>query len=354
LRGGYVRHQLKDPIEVETTYGFETASLARNTCSCSNQRNRTCIHRQQLYRWVNNFDRYLALSALHKEIRRGDLPKVKSWANIILQFQSPQSILKYLERIVFEETRDIHLWISLKRQKISLVDALDRITLIPKKWQLKNLNKPSHFESWYLGFKTSLSRDCPLPIELCGLLKESRNLAEVYSIYFYIKRDKALRTTLISLLHDLSKQKGNRILTTFLSFNPNSSYELMIALELMLGIYDETEVAHPKNSVTITPFIPLDQVFYHDIHTSFGKKQIRKHFLSAMTKLNFQNSTLDLRFSGSIFGCLFREKCSQQYGGLSDDQHRYYDWSDVLIDKDCYQKALELEKYYYPSIREII
>lgn len=345
---------MSDPIAVETEYGFETVSLSKNTCTCSNQKSRTCIHRQQLYRWVNNFDRYLALSALHKEIRRGDLPKVKSWANIILQFQSPQSILKYLERIVFEETRDIPLWGSLKEGKISLDKALDRITLIPKKWQLSYLNKPSHFEDWYLGFKASLIRDCPLPIELSSLINRSRNLAEIYSTYFYIKRDKNLRCDLISLLHALSAENNNYNLSNFLKFNPNSSYELMVALELLLGVCGESEINHHTSPVATNPFIPLDQVYYHDIHTSYGKKQIRKHLPIAIAQNNFQNSNLDLRYSGSIFGCLFREKCSQQYGKLFDEQLRYYDWSDVSIDSDLYQKALELEKYYYPSIREII
>jgi hypothetical protein len=165
---------------------------------------------------------------------------------------SEQSILKYLERIVFEETRDIPLWISLKERKISLDKALDRITLIPKKWQLSYLNKPSHFEDWYFGFKASLIRDCPLPIELSSLINGSRNLAEIYSTYFYIKRDKNLRCDLISLLHTLSEENNNFNLSNFLKYNPNSSYELMVALELLLGVCGESEINHQWKSHIFT------------------------------------------------------------------------------------------------------
>lgn len=340
---------LKDPIAVETSNGFERVSIANGTCTCKVQKNGSCIHRDLVMRWQYNFNRYLALSALHKEIRRSDLIRVKSWANIILSFQSQESLLKYLERIVFEETRDVNLWIALRQKSISLDAALERITLVKKKWQLKYLNSPSHFSNWYNGFKKSQSRPTPLHLEIAGLLHDCRNAEDAYSIYFDLRRDKSLRPTITSWVHEVAEKTRNTRLIQFLKFNPSSSYEFMVLLELLIGLYEkEASVLEEKPNMK-EPFVPTDRNYYYDIHVSKGKALLKSLFSEAYQKRNFQFAELDLRFSGSLFSCLWRERCFMQFGSLKNKNGEDWGWTDVKIEDDFYLKALELEEHYYRS-----
>lgn len=230
------RHTLKDPISVETKDGFESVSLSKGTCTCGQTRS-GCSHFAEVRRWLNHFDRYLALSGFHKEIRRGDINRVRSWANIILLYQRPQTLLRYVERIIFEETRNIPLWIKLRKQELSLPQALEAICTSRKKWELNYLNQPSsHLENWHNGFEISNSRPIPVPLEMAFLLRTVRTAADAYGIYFDLRRDKQLRPQVLSLLEDAAIQTKNERLITFIRFKPSSSYEFMVALELLIDL----------------------------------------------------------------------------------------------------------------------
>lgn len=352
-RRGFKR-VLRDPIAIETSDGFERVSITNGTCTCNAQKSGSCPHRNQVMRWQYNFNRYLALSALHKEIRRNDLARVKSWANIILLFQSPDSLLKYLERIVFEETRDVNLWIALRQKSISLNAALERITLVKKKWQLKYLNNPSHFSNWYNGFKKSQSRATPLHLEIAGLLHDCRNAEDAYSIYFDLRRDKSLRPIIVSWVHEVAEKTRNTRLIQFLKFKPSSSYEFMVLLELLIGLYEKEASALEEKPNMKELFVPADRNYYYDIHVSKGKALLKSIFSEAYQKRNFQLADLDLRFSGSLFSCLWRERCLMQFGSLKNKSGKHWVWTDVKIEDEFYSKALELEEHYYSSfIKEI-
>lgn len=274
---------------------------------------------------------------------------VKSWANIILQFQSPQSILKYLERIVFEETRDVTLWISLKQKSISVNNALERITLTPKKWQLQYLNCTSHFVNWYDGFRLSEESSPPLPLEIGDLVRRCQTPEEAYSLYFKMRKDKSLRPLLVTQLFTRAEVTKNIELLKILQWKPTSSYEIMIALEFLIGMINTDRSEKILNSEKSKLFIPLDKKYYFDIHTAKGKKIIQDHFRQAFQNCNFQFGELDLRYSGSIFGCLWREY-SFLNGQALANKGMDLSWSEAKIPRELYEKAFKLEKYYYPHL----
>lgn len=333
---------------METKDGFEWVSLKDGTCSCRWLVNGACNHIAEVRRWLYHFDRFLAFSALHKNIRRGDLNMVRSWANIILNHQKPQTLLKYVERVAFEETRAIPLWIQLRRKELTLDQALERITLSCKKWELGYMNQPtSHFENWYRGFTASFSRPTPMPLELSPLVRSAKTPAEIYCLYFDIRRDKSLRPHLLAILQNIADQSKDLRLKTFLKFAPSSSYEFMVLLEIYLGLYDVgAKEIHPKPKI-IDPFIPMEQIFFHDIHTATGKARLREHFWSMFHAKNFQVGDVNLVWSGSLFSCLWRERCFQQKGSMKTPAGVDWHWQNVAIADSDYEKALELEGHYY-------
>lgn len=324
----------------------------KNTCCTCNQYQVTgqCRHLAQAYRWINHFDRYLSLSALHKEIRRGDLARARSWSEIMLRHQGENSLLKYLERIIFEESRNYSLFVRLQEKSISFTDALTILTLSPKKWDLKFLNQPrSHFENWHEGYRLSNARPPLSPIELNAAIRDNVSVAEIYSFYFDIIKDKSLRPFLVGCLRELAADRKNEAFKIYMTQDIGSSYEIMVGLELMMNLYGEEATKLRPEDYKTTAFIPAERIYHHDQHTARGKAFLRQNFWYAYNKRCFQIENIDLRYSGSLFGCLFREECVRQKGGLKDSSGKDWQWKDVVIDARKYEMALELEQFYYKS-----
>lgn len=98
--------------------------------------------------WIKLSERYNkweAISAFHKELRRRDVDKAKYWSMIIAGHRGIKGVIKYFLNIMFEETRDISLYVYIlglaeRFDQVSLAEMLnatERFALAPKKWELK-------------------------------------------------------------------------------------------------------------------------------------------------------------------------------------------------------------------------
>lgn len=87
---------------------------------------------------------FVAVSAMHKELRRKDVEAALYWATCMIPHRGIVGVINYLRNIVFEETRDIALYTYILRlsshgRSVSRLDmnrAITRFTLAPKKWEL--------------------------------------------------------------------------------------------------------------------------------------------------------------------------------------------------------------------------
>lgn len=87
---------------------------------------------------------FVAVSAMHKEIRRGDVEAALYWATCMIPHRGLVGVINYLRNIVFEETRDIRLYryilyLSSKGRSVTRKEmnrAVARFTRAPKKWEL--------------------------------------------------------------------------------------------------------------------------------------------------------------------------------------------------------------------------
>ncbi|MER2513506.1 MAG: hypothetical protein ABTQ25_14000 [Nitrosomonas ureae] len=300
--------------------------------------------------WRDHFNPYLAISAFHKEVRRGDFERAYSWAQILLRKRSPASIVGYILKIVFEETRNIHLWIRLQKKSLSFDQAVEQIVLSKKKWHLNGLNHPeSHLLNWFAGLQKASAESKPTPLELPHLVSSIKDPVDCYSIYFHLKQDKTLRPYFLDLMKSLARQSKNELLQEYIELGPSGGYEIMVCLELVSGIYDPSSSDLGELNKLDAVFLPKHQLFYDDIHTSRGKKILSEGFNDCFRKRTFQNGSVDLRWSGSLWGCLFRELCFRQKGSMKNTLGEDWSWSEIVFNDRDFEAALALEKFYYPS-----
>lgn len=96
---------------------------------------------KQLGQRYNAFE---AVSAFHKELRRGDEMQALYWATMLIPHRGMNGVIRYMLNILFEETRDLTLAKSITRlstqgRSVSLLDtqrAVKRFCAAPKKWHL--------------------------------------------------------------------------------------------------------------------------------------------------------------------------------------------------------------------------
>jgi hypothetical protein len=99
------------------------------------------FHTRQIGLRYNPFN---AVSAMHKEIRKGNVEEALYWASAMLPHRGAVGVVNYLRNIVFEETRDINLFryvlkLSSYGRAVTVIQmqrAVTRFALAPKKWEL--------------------------------------------------------------------------------------------------------------------------------------------------------------------------------------------------------------------------
>lgn len=90
------------------------------------------------------YNAFEAVSAFHKELRRGDVEQALYWAMVMIPHRGKHGVMNYMRNIIFEETRDLQLAhyifnMSSYGKSIPLLNmqrAVIRFCRAPKKWDL--------------------------------------------------------------------------------------------------------------------------------------------------------------------------------------------------------------------------
>ncbi len=313
----------------------------------------TCEHLAAASKWLGKHrDRWVGLSGLQKSIRRCDSAKTHAWATILLAGQSERSLHTHLSRMIFEESRAFTLWIKMRKKELPLTEALEWMATAAKKWELGFLNSPSHFDSWCEGFRRSFARPPPLPLEFGQLLKSAQDPADIYKLYFDIRRNLELMPRLWDHLDEIARQTRNERLSIFLKYKPETKYEAMASMELMLGMYDPQAKERHQSNFDGRLFIPRveNAPFIHDMHTGRGKALWVSSFGEAWRTKNFEIGELDGRWSGSTIAVLWRERCHAQKGSMKRPDGRDWSWWAIQVNGKDYLNAYRLEEHFYESV----
>lgn len=90
------------------------------------------------------YNAFVAVSAMHKELRRGEVEAALYWATVMIPHRGRHGVINYLRNIIFEETRDLPLAryvlkLSTKGKSVTMLEmqrAVARFCVAPKKWEL--------------------------------------------------------------------------------------------------------------------------------------------------------------------------------------------------------------------------
>lgn len=86
-----------------------------------------------------------SISAFHKELRRGDVKQAQYWALSVAAHRGLSGVIRYMLNIIFEETRDLDLFLRLLRliekgRSVEYDETMNAVALFchsPKKWELE-------------------------------------------------------------------------------------------------------------------------------------------------------------------------------------------------------------------------
>lgn len=151
-----------------------------------------------------------------------------------------------------------------------------------------------------------------------------------------------------------ARQTRNERLSIFLKYKPETKYEAMASMELMLDTYDPQAKERHQSNFDGRMFIPRveNAPFIHDMHTGRGKALWVRSFGEAWRTKNFQIGEIDARWSGSTLAVLWRERCHAQKGSMKRPDGRDWPWSDFQVSEKDYLNAYHLEEHFYASLMD--
>jgi hypothetical protein len=283
---------------------------------------------------------FIWMSGLHKAIRRGSLIEANHYGGLLHTRYGPQVVQKYLIKIFFEESREIGQFLRLGKSWWEDVAILCQAR---KKFERTDLFPQVPQKA--LAYIEALKR--PEPPESMDQLLNHQTYYSALSDIWRIRMAK------------LTKSKKRRLAKEFHQLLPSNSASAQAFMKvdfyapgyMWLAALEEfyrprAPVPLPAESTAIEPAVgdvflqPGDFVF--DQHTFRGLALIKRHWRHLGPGIPMANG-LDLRFSGSVMGCFWRECAFRQYGpGFVDAR-----WEDVVMEPRHWHLSIKLDSHFY-------
>lgn len=327
-----------------------TVNLKKSSCTCGYF---NCRHLRMVTDVENHKGiqfKYLLLSAYHKEIRRSDLAKAFHYGQILTKIHGPKFVSNYVRKIIFEETRNV--WLLPKLGESWQSDTA-LITTAVKKWELPQ--RPNHLIEKAKCIAWS-KKNLPLPEDYSTIWKKGsyyEALREYLKVRLYPEKGKRERFHIFQEL--LTIDPNNPVAADFLkrkktdkkTKNEISFYEVMAALEYHYDFTREKNALfHDSEGTDLAGIdISLPEAYSYDLHTRPGKAAMYKHW-NAIRPGEPLPGGLDLRWTGSVLGVLWREKAHEQFG----EGYRNVAWEEVKIDAEEWRLAKGFDSVFYKDM----
>jgi len=331
----------------------------------------TAYYEEQVGRRSNAFE---AVSAMHKEIRRGDVEAALYWATIMVPHRGTHGVISYLRNILFEETRDLDLAryilkVSSQGRSVDLRDmqrAVHRFTAAPKKWELPwrhdiFLNEMRGYRrlAKKYGYEVAKGKDIiessehkPLiaimlegfaeadPVKMqCGLKGWFKSKSKDHD---HMKID--ILNTLVDIMNDHHENAFEydhdyahdlqKIIMLRIRGNGGVGYHELNALADALSgepgndkraklskVKHKTILNYPKERRLKLGDMRRPPLYAHDNHTWGGKAKMRTHF--AQLRPGAKQVDLDFRMCGAYMGVAWRTLAYKQHTTIDCN------WSEV-------------------------
>ena len=328
--------------------------LLKKRCDCGADRSSPCNHMevvQGLLARDTTFV-YLAMSALHKEIRRSCLSKALLWVPWLVQARGESKVKAYLKNITFEETRNLDLWRAYGKSTrgLSALRMTELLCKSFKRWELKECPDAELIACRGI-------RDCdamPVLKDVRELVLPKRDELEFYNwwvmyqrimtLHFFAKKDRygnldpkdqaeiaRFTEAFLALLVPELEEHGLREEAKIAS--RGGYHDVQLALEALTGQKDpRANGSHSSEFVgegeDFEYEVELPAQYVLDWHTAEGKIRMRRFDRRPSEPGKPLPAKLDLRWSGQALGFWWRFRAFQQYGM---NRYRVAGWEDVLV-----------------------
>lgn len=373
-----------------------TVDLDKNTCSCPlgsshvdygdgiAKDNKPCAHKIQAIgklaaenpdelTWPyiqvisSRYNQWEAVSAFHKELRRGDIEKSFYFGSILARYRGVRGVIKYMINIIYEETRDHYLHGYLldcykqlssngKTQRDLMIKTISAFCRSPKKWQL-----PHRLDDFFIyemqGYSLLAKEygwDVAKPKDI--IPESERNILEVALIKGFETKDKTqVQRGLKGLfksksytsheehkdyiyrslcnMHRNAKNKftySESLVDTIIDllerrysmFNDIGYHELNTLCDALCGepytqaftVSSKLPELHAKYENLQLPYGKLYKIplYAQDNHTYKGKALMAKYPEEVMP--NAKQIHIDFRWCGAYFGVAWRYFAYKQHG----------------------------------------
>lgn len=294
---------------------------------------------------------YVLKSAMHKEIRRGDVARALRWARWGEHYHGEDWPKTYVRGVLFEETYNIELlkrWKRLSRRGYAAF--VSEIAASKKKWELPS--RKGAFVSTVEAFARTFDL-APFATreELDADLKKAHTFEEVLNVFWGAMRSpsrkEAARWLVEGLRERATSPEARELAEGLWSVHPY--FGPLMLIEMIYGKGSpEANLVNPIPEKDLlaeeVPTVPLYPMYAHDCHTSTGKARLRRNWGGIGPGVSAP-ATVDLRWSGMVIGVLWRELAFEQFG----DSYKEAEWQDVKIPGEIWKAALKEDEYFYPG-----
>ena len=320
----------KREIRVEYKGSSAVVDVKQKACECGKD---NCIHKYVAVALYEGQMVFESTSAMHKEIRRGDVEKALRWGFWVDRNRGTGKLRQYLRNICFEETRNEALHVALRKERnwVSMIRLLCGST---KRWQI-----PSRFgadwrilDSYWRMKKSKKFEDVLEAAKTCTDLDWLYDMVNFVQVF---RRDYGLQKGVALALADRTGVAG------IAATNYNG---MTFMVEKIAGILDESATRiQPLNASVEDSFglvIPPFEDYVFDAHTRQGRARIGK-VLSKIGPNQPQPDGIDLRWSGNQVGVVWRALASKQNDHQSIQNTA---WESVQFDDELWNHAVKTDR----------
>ncbi len=317
----------------EGSLGFVDCDVERGICACGVPR---CVHLE----WASDVvlfrgkrSRWLVLSSLHKELRRGDVVAARHWASWLAHCDGPDAPLGYLRKIWSEETADLDLGVRLHRPSVTLAEAIAHFCAASKVWALP---------AWWTAFQVWQERVEGVGPRLRHKLVDRLARAQAKGDPVKLAH---LRIAALAELTDRRLLTSAHVVVFQARFATerleNEDFLLAALLADLLPAQVNPPLQNPRTRVarhwTNGSTLRLPPAYAYDYHSRAGLARMRawlEHNPGGEFTFGIDTSPVDLRWAGGLVPLFWRVQAWQQYGAAMDRLA----WHELVVEPAALQR----------------
>lgn len=294
--------------------------------------------------------RYVARSAMHKEIRRGDVAAAVVWSRLNTTLEGASKTKQYVKSILLEETRNLDLATAFHSVSGKTPEAM--VALIAssrKKWELPS-TRAGLWDVYMRGYALARNQGgTPTPEEITTAVKSNDALllfttlwrcrlgAELSKQLFFDAGLAELRERGFAHVDGIEARKSDVYYVTSTVAEVLGGGWDASANEILGERMDKVPLATPG-----VIEIPALYAYVYDKHTRPGKREMIKHLRDHHANTP-QPGNLDMRWAGTIRGNTWRFAAFKQAG-----LHGYVDapWESIRIEDYTWRCTVSADAHF--------